>query len=116
VKAGERDRAADRYATYLLLKPEDFDVHVARATLETELGRPAAQPSWDDLARIFPRRPEALVGRARWYFTRGVQAPTPAERRTARAAARESLEKALDVDPENRTAAAMLAELGKLPP
>lgn len=115
IKAGEKDKAVARFATYLLLRPDDFDVQIARATLESELGRPEAQAAWDGIAKRFPRRPEALVGRARWYYSRGVQAPTPLERKEARAEARKSLEAALELDAENRTAAAMLGELGKLP-
>lgn len=115
VKGGDREQAAERYGLYLLLRPEDFDAQVAYAAILGELGKPETGAAWDGLAKLFPRRPEALVGRARWYFGQAARSSNPAERKEARSRARESLEQALEVDPENRTAAAILGQLGQLP-
>lgn len=115
LKDGDKDKAVSRFETYLLLRPDDFEAQVARASLLGELGRGQAGEAWDETVRAFPRRVDALVGRARWYFTRAARSTDAAERRAAVDRARTSLEKALEVDPENQAATTMLSELRKLP-
>jgi tetratricopeptide (TPR) repeat protein len=115
LKAGDKASAADRYGTFLLLRPDDFDALVTRAGLLGDLDRPEAGPAWDALAATFARKPETHIGRARWYFGRAAREMAPAPRAEHRSKAREALEKALELDPENQAAAAMLAELRKLP-
>lgn len=110
-KLKDPDGAAKRYATYLLLRPGDFTVQLERALLLTDLGRPDAGPAWDAMTLQFPRRPEALVGRGRYYFVRALQGETEPIRADARLKARGSLETALEIDPENATAAELLAQL-----
>lgn len=113
LKAGEKDAAANRFATYLLLRPDDFDAQAARATLLTELGRPEAGAAWDEIARLFPRRPEALISRGKYFYTRGLVTKGD-ERAEAKAKAIASLEAAVEVDQENATATALLVEARKL--
>jgi tetratricopeptide (TPR) repeat protein len=110
-KLNEPEPAAAAYAGYLLLRPGDFTVQLERALLLTDLARPDAGAAWDDMVKQFPRRPEALVGRGRYYFKRALQAPTEAERSEAKGKSRTSLETALELDAENATAAEMLAQL-----
>lgn len=109
-KTEKTEAALEHYTTYTLLRPGDFDAAAARATLLTDLKRTEAGAAWDELVRTFPRRVEGLVGRGRYYYVRAVESTDPAERREARRKAVESLEAAVEVDPENSTASHVLRE------
>lgn len=115
LKDNRKEAAAEEYGRYLLLRPDDFDVLVAHATLLTDLGRPDAGEAWDELIHRYPRRPDALVGAAKFFFVRAATAKTPEERSAAKDRTRNVLEAAVEVDPENLVAAEMLAQLKRLP-
>jgi tetratricopeptide (TPR) repeat protein len=112
---GDQEGAAKLYTTYLLLKPTDVDAVLAHAKVLTDLKRPEAATAWDDGADQFPSRVDVLVGRGRYYFEQAATSKDPSARTHARTEAEKSLEKAVDVDPENATAAAILSQLRKLP-
>lgn len=111
LKDGDRAEALERFDAYLLLRPGDFELHLARVALLTEMNRPEAAPAWDRLVEQFPRKPEALVGRGRFYIQRAIVSKSGDERARSRREAQRSLEAAVALDPENVAATALLAEL-----
>ncbi len=116
LKDGEKAQAAQRFETYLLLRPGNLDASLEYATILGDLGSPKAGATWDHLVQVFPREPMVLIGRGRWYSGAAILAKTHEARLAAWNKAKESLDKALDLDPRNETAAGMLSALEKQHP
>jgi tetratricopeptide (TPR) repeat protein len=114
LKANEGEQAAEEYRVYLLLRPDDIDATLARAKTLTDINSPDAGLAWDQAAEDFPRRPEVLVGRGKYYFTRAALAKTPEDRNKAKTEAGKNLETVIEMDPENATATNILAQLRQL--
>lgn len=115
LKEGRKSEAAAAFGTYLLLRPDDFEAHVAYATLLGELDRAEAGAAWDALVARFPRRADALIGAARYAFVRAAKSQKAEDRAAQKEKARVALEAAVAVDPENAVASQMLAQLARLP-
>lgn len=114
-KTDRQPEAMRHYTTYTLLRPNDYDAALARATLLTDMRHADAGDAWDALHDRFPRRSEVLVGRGRYYYVRAVEGSDPEDRRLSQRKSRESLEAALELDSENSTATNILKELRALP-
>ncbi len=107
--------AAPLYRTYILLRPNDIDARLADAKLLTDLHDPKAWEVWDAMARDYPSRVDVLVGRGRYYLDLAVKCTSAYDRQRAKKESAKSLESAVEIDPENETAAALLSGLRKLP-
>lgn len=114
LKSEDREKAAHAFARYLLLRPGDVDSSLVYAAVLGDLRRPEAGRVWDQLARRFPHRVPVLVGHAKHWYVVAVRAEGGKQRDQAKAKAKASLERAVQLDPENVTASAMLAELNRL--
>lgn len=114
LKADEKESAADAFTRYLLLRPNDLDAGLVHATLLGDLRRPEAGRNWDRLVARFSQRTPVLIGHAKFWYVAGIRAgDNKALRKEALGKAKASLERAVEVDPENVTASAMLAELNR---
>jgi len=107
--------ALDSYRVYLLLRPDDFDAAFARAGLLEKRDPAASDMAWDKLENDFPTRPEGRVAAGRHWFVRSATGTVPAEKKAWKEKSRRSLDVAFELDPENESAAAIRAELEKLP-
>lgn len=115
LKAENRDSAAHAFERYLLLRPGDVDAALVHAAIVAELGRPEAARTWDRLRARFPQRITVLVGHAKFWYVAGLRAGNDQRaRKSALEKARSSLERAVEIDPDNVTASAMLAELKRV--
>lgn len=115
LKGEDRDQAALAFERYLLLRPGDVDAALVHASLVGELRRPEAGRTWDRLRVRFPQRIPVLVGHAKFWYVTGLRAGDDRRARNeALGKAKASLQRAVELDPENATASAMLAELNRM--
>jgi tetratricopeptide (TPR) repeat protein len=113
--ASDLEGAARLYGTYLLLRPTDHDALLAHAKVLTDLHSADAAGAWDNVAKEYPDKIEVLIGRAKYYFEVAAKAHDPKERGPAVEKCLKSLDKAMDIDPQNPTATAIKSALKKLP-
>lgn len=115
LKSEDREQAAHAFARYLLLRPGDVDSALVYAAVLGDMRRPEAGRVWDQLAQRFPHRVPVLVGHAKHWYVAAVRAGDNDKlKREAKAKAKASLERAVQLDQENVTASAMLAEINRL--
>ena len=110
LKASEPAQAVDEYRTYLLLRPDDVDATLGYCKVLGDTERPEAAGAWDAAKEKFARRPDVLIGRARYYFVVAAKAKTREDRARAKAQVVEDLEKVIELDPENTTATNILSQ------
>jgi tetratricopeptide (TPR) repeat protein len=115
LRLNDAPAAVPLYRSYILLRPNDLDARLADAKLLTDLHDPKAWESWDGMAKDYPSRVDVLVGRGRYYFELAVKCTSVYDRQRAKKEAAKSLEAAVEIDPENETAASLLSGLRKLP-
>jgi tetratricopeptide (TPR) repeat protein len=114
-KANDPEGTAAMYRIYLLLRPRDVDALLANAKLLSDRHSPDAAAAWDNAVATYPTRVDVLIPRGRYYFEAAARTTKPAERAQFKTEAAKSLEKALDMDPENASATSLLAELRRIP-